>query len=88
MNQMHEREREREDLLAFLDTIARPGIEPSSFSDDTNLIDEGAIDSLALIQIISYLEQKHGLDLQARGVDPNDLGSVSGIMGAIERARR
>jgi len=83
---MHERERAREDLMAFLGTIVQPGIEPSSFSDDTNLIDVGAIDSLALIQIISYLEQNHGLDLQAGGIDPNDLGSVSGILGAIERA--
>lgn len=85
---VNERERAREDLMVFLGTIVRPGIDPSSFSDDTNLIDVGVIDSLALIQIISYLEQNHGLDLQAGGVDPNDLGSVLGILGAIERAER
>ena len=85
---MHEREQAREHLMAFLNTIVRPGIEPSSFSDETNLIDEGVIDSLAVIQIICYLEQTHGLNLQAVGVDPNDLGTVSGILAAIERGRR
>ena len=74
-------------MMTFLGTIARPGIEPAAFSDDTNLIDKGVIDSLALIQIISYLEQNHSLNLQTAGMDPNDLGSVASILGAIERAR-
>ena len=85
---MHKREQAREDLMAFLATIVRPGIDPSSFSDETNLIDEGIIDSLAVIQIICYLEQSHGINLQATGVDPNDLGTVSGILGVIEQAGR
>lgn len=85
---MHKREQAHEDLMAFLVTIVRPGVEPSSFSDETNLIDEGIIDSLAVIQIICYLEQNHGINLQTAGVDPNDLGTVSGILGVIEQAGR
>ena len=46
------------------------------------------MDSLVVIQVILYLEQNHGLNLQADGIDPSDLGSVSGILGAIERAGR
>jgi len=85
---MHEREQAREDLMAFLDTIMRPGIEPSSFSDETNLIDNGIIDSLAVIQIICYLEQNQGINLQATGVDPNDLGTISGILAVIGQSGR
>ena len=83
-----EQERAREDLMIFLGTIVRPGINPSTFDDDINLIDIGVMDSLAVIQIISYLEKNYDLDLQAGGIDPSDLGSVSGILSAIKRAKR
>lgn len=85
---MNEREQKREDVMAFLATVVRPDINPASFSDDTNLIEERVMDSLVVIQVILYLEQNHGLNLQADGIDPSDLGSVSGILGAIERAGR
>lgn len=83
-----EQKRRREDLLIFLAKIVRPGIDPSAFDDDTNLIDIGVMDSLAVIQIISYLEQDYQLNLQAGGIDPSDLGSVSGILSSIKRAMR
>jgi acyl carrier protein len=77
----------RDEVMAFLATITRPGFDITFFSDDTNLIDEGAIDSFALIQVIFYLEEEHGLNLQAVGIDPADLISVDGIMTAIGQAR-
>jgi acyl carrier protein len=77
----------RDEVMAFLATITRPGFDITSFSDDTNLIDEGAIDSFALIQVIFFLEEEHGLNLQAAGIDPADLISVDGIMTTIGQAR-
>ena len=83
---MVDRNREREALIDFLGSIARPGRLIDGADDHANLIDSGLIDSLALIQIIQYLEQKHGLDLQASGIDPNDLNSIAGILAAAEQA--
>jgi len=76
----------RHEVMAFLATITRPGFDITSFSDDTNLVDEGAIDSFALIQVIFFLEEEHGLNLQAAGIDPADLISVDGILAAVEQA--
>lgn len=76
----------RIELIEFLSTIARPGRPISDVADDVNLIDVGLLDSLALIQIISYLEQHHSLNLQSHGIDPNDLGSIEGIVQAIEKS--
>ena len=83
---MTDQHQTREELINFLNSIARPGRPVEGSDDKTNLIDAGVIDSLALIQIIQYLEQGHGLDLQASGIDPNDLNSISGILTAAERA--
>jgi acyl carrier protein len=78
----------REDLVGFLNTVARPGYQADSVDDNTNLVDVGIIDSFALIQIIFYLEQEHDLHLQALGIDPADLGTINGILSAIANSRK
>ncbi len=83
---MGDRQQARQALIIFLRAIARPGSSLDEADDHTNLIDDGLIDSLALIQIIQYLEQEYGLNLQACGIDPNDLSTVAGILAAVERA--
>jgi len=75
----------RAELVAFLDTIARPGPSIAAVDDHTNLFDSGLLDSLAVIQIILYLEQQHGVNMAAQGIEPNDLGSIAGILNAILR---
>ncbi len=75
----------RDDLLAFLRTIQRPGRRLEDASDDRSLVDAGLIDSLATLEIIQYLERVHGLDLAARGLDPAEIGTISGILRLIER---
>ena len=83
---MKSRQQQREELVGFLNSVARPGGQVEGVDDNTNLVDEGIIDSFALIQIISYLEQEYDLRLQELGIDPGDLGSVNGILTAIERS--
>lgn len=70
-------------LIRFLGTIARSGQSVDNVADDQNLIDSGVIDSLAMVQIIVYLEREHGADLLAVGFDPAALASVGGILKAI-----
>jgi len=80
--------RKRENLLCFLDTVARPDQRIHDVADDVNLIDSGLIDSFALIQIILYLEEQFGLNIRRDGIDTGDLVSVAGILGAIERTEK
>jgi acyl carrier protein len=78
-----EREKAREELIRFLGTIARTGQSVVSVGDDKDLIDAGIIDSLAIVQIILHLEQRHAVNLRNSGIDPRELASVSGILKAI-----
>ena len=81
------REETRADLLRFLRSIQRPDVAPigggGDFDEHTGLVDAGLIDSLAVIQIISYLEETHGIDFRTSGLDPESLGSVAGILDLI-----
>lgn len=73
----------RQDIIEFLISVAKPGSDFDQLDDDVNLIDAGIIDSLALIQIIAHIEQSHGLTVEAGRVDPDDLGSIGGILSVI-----
>jgi acyl carrier protein len=83
---MRDRHDLREELIGFLNTVARPGCQVNRMDDDTNLIDAGVIDSLAAVQIILYIEQNYDVNLQSQRIDPNDLGTINGILAAITRS--
>jgi len=75
-------------LIRFLGTIARPGQSAERVTDEQNLVDAGVIDSLAMVQIILYLEKEHGVDLLKAGLDPAELATVGGILRAIASGRK
>jgi acyl carrier protein len=73
------------ELLRFLGTIQRAGVSVASLEEYDPLVSSGLIDSLAVLQIISYLESSYGIDFSIRGVDPEGLNSVGAILDLIER---
>ena len=48
----------REDLVAFLNTVAKVGCEVEGVDDHANLVDEGIMDSLALVEVVAWLENR------------------------------
>jgi acyl carrier protein len=78
------REQNKAALLRFLHSIQRAGLPVESLDEQQRLVASGLIDSLAILQIISYLENSHGIDFAACGVDPEQLGSIGGILDLID----
>ena len=50
-----------------------------------NLVKVGLIDSLAVLEIVMYLEDTYGIDFMRKGIDPGELVSVTSILDLIER---
>ena len=46
----------------------------------------GLIDSLAILQIVTWLETTYGIDFAVRGIDPEDLATIGGILDVIAEA--
>jgi D-alanine--poly(phosphoribitol) ligase subunit 2 len=84
---MSDRQQLREEVVKFLNTVAKPGCQVDRMDDAVNLIDAGIIDSLAVVQIILYLEENYNISLQSSGIDPADLASIDGILAAVARSR-
>ncbi len=75
-------------LIQFLQTIRRPD-RPLDITDEhQGLITSGLIDSLAVLEIVGYLEQEYGIDFSERGIDPGQLNSIAHILDLIERETR
>ena len=74
-------------LRAFLRTIQRPGRTVESLDEHTSLVGAGLIDSLAVLEIVAYLESTYAIDFAEKGIDPGDLASIAGILDVIDRER-
>lgn len=79
------RETSRQSLIDFLRTIQRADYPHAVIDEQSSLVESGLIDSLALLQIVTYLEETHGVNFSERGIDPEDLRSVSSILDLIAR---
>jgi acyl carrier protein len=82
---IREPERRKSDLVGFLRTIQRPDFPLQEIDGDLSLVESGLIDSLALLQIITYLEQTYGIDFREKGIDPGELRSVDAILEFVAR---
>lgn len=78
-----DREQNKEHLIEFLRTIQRPDFPLNEITEEMNLVESGLVDSLALLQIITYLEDTHDLDFRDQGINPGDLHSVGAILDLI-----
>jgi acyl carrier protein len=79
------RERRKDDLLRFLRSIQRPDRSIDEIDEHQSLLESGWADSLAILELVTYLEETHGIDFRERGVDPAELESVALILDLIER---
>lgn len=82
------RQRHRERVLEFLRTIQKPDRPLDSVAETDSLVESGLIDSLALLEIVAFLEEQYRIDFAAVGLEPEQLTSVSGILDLIERETR
>ncbi|MDQ3120497.1 MAG: hypothetical protein M3Q89_13190 [Verrucomicrobiota bacterium] len=78
------REARKGNLLCFLQTIQKAGRPIGGLAEGDRLVASGLIDSLAILQIVTYLESEYELDFSMSGVDPEQLGSIGGILDFIE----
>jgi acyl carrier protein len=82
------RQRHRERLIEFLRTIQKPDRPLDMVAETDSLVASGLIDSLALLEIVAFLEEQYRIDFAAIGLEPDQLTSVSGILDLIEREAR
>ena len=60
-----------------------PGEDPDTLDDSTPLITGGILDSLATLRLVSFLEDKYGVQLAPHELDTEHMDSVSQISNLV-----
>lgn len=55
----------------------------SGVTDETPLLEQGLLDSLALMRLIAFLERRYGLELPEEEITPENFGTLSSIRELI-----
>lgn len=63
------------------------GEDPQYLRSDTELIRSGILDSLATLELVTFLEERYGIELEARDVDPSNLGTLEDIDRLVRSKR-
>jgi len=60
-----------------------PGEDPANLTPATELLSSGILDSLATLELVTFLEQQYSVQLQAHEVDAATLGSLNQIADLV-----
>jgi acyl carrier protein len=75
------------DIAQFIQRrLVAPGA-PATIDDDTQLIDQGLIDSLGLMELVMFLEEQTGVRVPDDEVTPDNFQTVGSIAAMVERLR-
>lgn len=77
----------RDDLRAYIQKEIFKGRVPAAFDDDFDLIESGFVDSLSTMNLIMHLEQAHGVEFGINDIVPQNLKSVTALVGLLESRR-
>jgi acyl carrier protein len=61
-----------------------PGEEPSALTPQVQLIAGGILDSLATLELVSFLEERYGIQLEAHELDPSRIGTLTSIAQLVQ----
>ena len=56
------------------------------FTNSIDLVDEGILDSIDLVTIISEIEEEYGIEIDPDEIDPDNFQSASAMREMIEKA--
>ena len=76
---------ERAALRAFIEDNFGFRGDLASLSDEDSLLEAGIIDSMAVLVIIQFLEERYGITVPDEDVAPENLGSIAAIDAYITR---
>ena len=72
-----------EDLRQYILSEFLPGEKPSNLRDDTPLRTSGVLDSVATLRLVSYIEERFGIEVEAHEAGVENFDSIQSIVSFI-----
>lgn len=71
----------------YILTTFLQGEDPSALTETTPLMTSGILDSLATLDLVSFLEREYAIELDAGDVDASRLGTLADITKLVHGKR-
>jgi acyl carrier protein len=65
-----------------------PGEDPDELTDDTPLMTTGILDSLATLKLVTFLEEKFDIAVEAHEADAENLNTLELITNLVSRKKK
>lgn len=65
-----------------------PGTPPAELDGSYDLLDNGVVDSLGLLQLIAWVEQRYEIPIDEVELSPDHFRSVDAICRFVDQARK
>ena len=75
----------REDLRQYILSRFLPGENPANLRDDTPLRGSGIIDSMGVLLIVRFLEERLGSEINPHEMRAQDFATIDAISSFVER---
>ncbi len=76
-----------ETIRNFIIESFASGEKPENIPDDLDLIKSGVLDSLALVETASFLEDLAGSEIGSHELTPDNVGSIGAMTAFVTRRR-
>ena len=71
-----------EDIYAY---VKKEMNNSNDFDMATNIIEEGLVDSMAILTLVSFLENKYGVEIDFEEINPDNFANVGAIAKFIKK---
>jgi acyl carrier protein len=74
----------RETLRAYILENFLPGEDAKNLKDDTELKESGILDSLSTLKLVTFLEERFGVEFEADDLEAGNLATIESIERLVQ----
>ncbi len=75
----------RSDIRGFIQDNFMMGRDPEELTDSGSLLELGIIDSTGVLELVGFMEEKYGFQVEDEDLVPDNLDSVDNLVGYIQK---
>lgn len=76
-----------EKVKAYVLAEFLPGEDPNELTDSTELVSSNILDSLAILKLVSFLEEEFGIEIAAHEADEEHMNTLADIAELVQSKR-
>jgi acyl carrier protein len=74
----------REEIRQYILSEFLPGEKPSNLGDDTLLRTSGVLDSVSTLRVVSFVEERYGIEVEAHEAGVENFDSIAAIATFVQ----